>query len=100
MLEDDIEINKLEEENQILMNEIKELDQSNKLLEEELNYSRCNNNRSNIHTNGICNNLTHLHNLDIATEYDDLRLPTEEELDDLANAYAEAMNINTSEEVK
>ena len=100
MLEDDMEINKLEEEKLELQKQVKELIEQNKQLIEELNYSRCNNNRSNIHTNGICNNLTHLHNLDIATEYDDLRLPTEEELDDLANAYAEAMNINTSEEVK
>ena len=93
MLEDDIEINKLEEENQILMNEIKELDQSNKLLEEELK---------------ACKNVIHNNNLVAVTDIiqEDKPLTYEqwldtEEGDNLADAYAVAMNmnINVSEEL-
>ena len=92
MLEDEMEITILRDENKQLINKIKE-------LEEELNYSRCNDNRNNVHTNNICNNLSHLHNLDVPTEYNDFRMATEEESEQLANAYAEAMNINTGEEL-
>ena len=87
MLENEMGINKLEEENQQLRNKIKQ-------LEEELNYSRCNNNRSNIHTNSINTNRTHIHNLDASTVYNDLRMATDEEAEQLVNAYAEAMNID------
>ena len=86
MLEDDMEINKLEEENQQLRNKIKE-------LEEELDYSRYNNN-------------TTIHNLNLATDKtEDKPLTYEqwlntEEGDNLANAYAEAMNIDVSEDVR
>ena len=85
MLEDEMEINKLEEENRELRNRIKE-------LEEELNYSRCNNNHN------------HIHNLNETTnKAEDKSLTYEqwletEEAEQLANAYAEAMNVNTSEE--
>lgn len=87
MLNSQMEISKLEEEKQLLINRIK-------FLEEELNYGRCNNNRSNIHTNSINTNRTHIHNLDVATVYNDLRMATDEEAEQLANAYAEAMNID------
>ena len=87
MLEDEMEITILREENEQLINRIK-------FLEEELNYSRCNNNRSNIHTNSINTNRTHIHNLDASTVYNDLRMATDEEAEQLANAYAEAMNID------
>ena len=87
MLNSQMEISKLEEEKQLLINRIK-------FLEEELNYSRCNNNRSNIHTNSINTNRTHIHNLDASTVYDDLRMATDEEAEQLVNAYAEAMNID------
>ena len=79
MLENEMGINKLEEENQQLRNKIKQ-------LEEELNYSRCNNNNS------------HIHNLDVSTVYNDLRMATDEEAEQLANAYAEAMNIDITKE--
>ena len=79
MLNSQMEINKLEEEKQLLINRIK-------FLEEELNYSRCNNNNS------------HIHNLDISTVYNDLRMATDEEAEQLANAYAEAMNIDITKE--
>ncbi len=90
MLNSQMEISKLEEEKQLLINRIK-------FLEEELNYSRCNNNRSNIHTNSINTNRTHIHNLDASNVYDDLRMATDEEAEQLANAYAEAMNIDIKE---
>ena len=85
MLNSQMEINKLEEEKQLLINRIK-------FLEEELNYSRCNNNRSNLSTNN-----SHIHNSDVAREYNDLRMATDEEAEQLANAYAEAMNIDIKE---
>ena len=94
MLENEMEINKLEEEKLELQKQVKELIEQNKQLIEELNYSRCNNNRSNIHTNSINTDRTHIHNLDVSTVYNDLRMATDEEAEQLVNAYAEAMNID------
>ena len=90
MTESGMQINKLEEENQQLINKIKELEQRNKLLEEELE---------------ACNNNTIIHNLNLATnKTEDKPLTYEqwldtEEGDNLANAYAETINIDVSEEV-
>ena len=97
MLENEMQIMILEEEKLELQKQVKELIEQNKQLIEELNYSRCNNNRSNIPTNSINTNRTHIHNLDVSTVYNDLIMATDEEAEQLVNAYAEAMNIDTKE---
>ena len=82
MLKSEMEINKLEEENKQLRNKIKE-------LEEELK---------------ACNTII-IHNLNLATDKaEDKSLTYEqwletEEAEELANAYAEAMNIDVIREV-
>ena len=102
MLENEMQIMILEEEKSELQKQVNELIKQNKQLIEELNYSRCNNNRSNIHTNSINTNRTHIHNLDVnldVVEEDKYgKFLETDESDDLANAYDEAMNIDTIEE--
>lgn len=81
MLEDDMEINKLEEENQLLINRIKYLEERNNKLEEELK---------------VCKDVIHNGSSNVATIKDEITayekwLQTDE-ADVLANAYAEAYN--------
>ena len=92
MLEDDMEITILREENEQLINKIEEVVKQNKLLKEELK---------------ACQDIIHNNNLvAITDEIEDKPLIYEQWLDteegnNLADAYAEAMNMNTnvSEEV-
>ena len=90
MLENEMEIMILREENEQLINKIKEVVNQNKKLIEELK---------------ACQYIVHNNNLVAVTdETEDKPLTYEqwletEEGDNLADAYAEAMNINTSEEV-
>lgn len=88
MLENEMEINKLEEEKLELQKQVKELIEQNKQLVEELK---------------DCQNVIHNNILVAVTDKTEDKLTYEqwletEEGDNLANAYAEVMNINTSEE--
>lgn len=77
----------LEEENEQLINKIEELEQNNKLLKEELK---------------ACQDIIHNNNLVAITDKtEDKPLAYEQWLDteegnNLADAYAEAMNMNTN----
>ena len=90
MLEDEMEITILREENEQLINKIKEVVKQNKKLVEELK---------------ACQNVIHNNILVAVTDKtEDKPLTYEqwletEEGDNLANAYAEAMNIDVSEEL-
>jgi peptidoglycan hydrolase CwlO-like protein len=88
MLNSQMEINKLEEEKQLLINRIKYLEERNNKLEEELK---------------VCKDVIHNGSSKIATIEDEITayekwLQTDE-ADVLANAYAEAMNIDIIKEV-
>jgi predicted nucleic acid-binding Zn-ribbon protein len=83
-----MEINKLEEEKQLLINRIKYLEERNNKLEEELK---------------VCKDVIHNGSSNVTTIEDEITayekwLQTDE-ADVLANAYAEAMNIDIIKEV-
>lgn len=87
MLENEMEINKLEEEKLELQKQVKELIEQNKQLIEELK---------------ACQDIIYNNNLVAVTDETEDKLTYEqwletEEAEQLANAYAKAMNIDIKE---